>query len=326
MVDYIVVGGGIAGLSIAYLLQSRNYSVLLFEAEKIGSGGSGAAGAFLFPKVGKQGELAHLINSAINFSINFYLNHFPKYIHLSKLQYVDTNSIVDGAVVDADEVLESMGRNIDIAFSRISKIEETSNGWRIEDIESRNLILATGAFPTLVDEPYIKVRPVWGERIDITSDRYLNNSYHDEISISQTINGKIRIGATHFRNILHRDSSILEQEKLLNRAKKIVDLGNTSIVGSYSGVRSASHDYFPIFGKVVNSQKTIEKFPNIVHGKKYREDEYIYYPNLYIWTGLGGYGFSLAPYLSSLFLSNRLPAIVQPHRRFSRWVRKRENR
>ena len=37
---------------------------------------------------------------------------------------------------------------------------------------------------------------------------------------------------------------------------------------------------------------------------------------------MGGYGFSLAPYLANLFAQNKLPKNVIPTRYFNRWVKK----
>lgn len=192
---------------------------------------------------------------------------------------------------------------------------------------TKNIILSTGAFPQIIKEPYLNIRPVWGERLDIESSSNLSESYHKDISISQTVNGKIRIGATHHRDILERVSDEIEKDNLIFEAKKMVLLKNSKIVKSYSGVRSASFDYFPIFGKLVDSEKTIQKFPQIKNGRKYPESEYIFYKNLSIFTGLGGYGFSLAPYLAKIFVDNfenkiQFPNNFEPHRFFSRWVKK----
>ena len=267
-----------------------------------------------------------MVNSAIQFSTNYYTQNFPQFIHKSKLNHTfsDGKTIkVDGAVADADEILQNFTKNIDVKFSKVSEITENENGWKVNNFFGKQIILSTGAFPQILQEPYLKIRPVWGERLDISSDSILKESFHKDISVSQTVQGKIRIGATHFRNILERTADEVERENLILEAKKMVNLKNVEILKIYSGVRSASFDYFPIFGKMVDSKKTIEKFPQIKNGRKYPNSEYIYYKNLNIFSGLGGYGFSLAPYLANLFSENiELSDSVKPHRFFSRWVKK----
>jgi len=56
--------------------------VLLLDRSGVAaSGGSGAAGAFVSPKIGKGSSLQTLTNEAFHFAKDFYLKHFPKYFH-----------------------------------------------------------------------------------------------------------------------------------------------------------------------------------------------------------------------------------------------------
>ena len=56
--DTIIIGAGIAGCSTAYALQQKGQKVLLADRSgTAASGGSGAAGAFVSPKIGKGGPL-----------------------------------------------------------------------------------------------------------------------------------------------------------------------------------------------------------------------------------------------------------------------------
>ncbi len=80
--DSIVIGAGIAGCCTAYMLQKKGQKVLLIDRSAVAaSGGSGAAGAFVSPKIGKGGPLQELTNEAFHFAKDFYLKHFPKYFH-----------------------------------------------------------------------------------------------------------------------------------------------------------------------------------------------------------------------------------------------------
>jgi len=80
--DTIVIGAGIAGCCMAYTLQQKGQKVLLLDRSAVAaSGGSGAAGAFVSPKIGKGSALQTLTNEAFHFSKKFYIKHFPKYFH-----------------------------------------------------------------------------------------------------------------------------------------------------------------------------------------------------------------------------------------------------
>ena len=80
--DTIIVGAGIAGCCVAYALQQKGQKVLLLDRSGVAaSGGSGAAGAFISPKIGKGSSLQTFTNEAFHFAKDFYLKHFPKYFH-----------------------------------------------------------------------------------------------------------------------------------------------------------------------------------------------------------------------------------------------------
>jgi len=80
--DTIVIGAGIAGCCTAYMLQEKGQKVLLVDRSAVAaSGGSGAAGAFVSPKIGKGSPLQTLTNEAFHFAKDFYLEHFPKHFH-----------------------------------------------------------------------------------------------------------------------------------------------------------------------------------------------------------------------------------------------------
>jgi tRNA 5-methylaminomethyl-2-thiouridine biosynthesis bifunctional protein len=78
--DTIVVGAGIVGTIVAYQLTKRGVDVLLVDRSKaVASGGSGAAGAFVSPKIGKNSPLQQLTNQAYEYAIDFYKQNFPTY-------------------------------------------------------------------------------------------------------------------------------------------------------------------------------------------------------------------------------------------------------
>jgi tRNA 5-methylaminomethyl-2-thiouridine biosynthesis bifunctional protein len=80
MYDSIVIGAGIAGCMVAYMLKKKGQEVLLVDRSAVAaSGGSGAAGAFVSPKIGKGSALQTLTNEAYEYAKNFYIKHFPEH-------------------------------------------------------------------------------------------------------------------------------------------------------------------------------------------------------------------------------------------------------
>jgi len=78
--DTIIIGAGIAGCSVAFALQQAGQDVLLVDRSAApASGGSGAAGAFVSPKIGKGSPLQSLTNEAFEYAKDFYLKYFPEY-------------------------------------------------------------------------------------------------------------------------------------------------------------------------------------------------------------------------------------------------------
>ena len=77
--DVIIVGAGINGCSLAFELHKAGQRVLVLEQEAIASGGSGAAGAFINPKISKSGPLKELIETAYLYSLDFYTKNFSDF-------------------------------------------------------------------------------------------------------------------------------------------------------------------------------------------------------------------------------------------------------
>lgn len=88
-----VVGAGIAGVMSAYFLKRAGAEVLLIDRASLpAQGASGAAGAFISPKIGKSSALHDLTNEAFNFAYHFYKNEFPNYFHQTGILRVPKNS------------------------------------------------------------------------------------------------------------------------------------------------------------------------------------------------------------------------------------------
>jgi len=333
--DVIIVGAGINGCSLAYELHQAGKSVLVLEQEEIASGGSGAAGAFINPKISKSGPLKELIEEAYLYSLDFYTQNFPSHTNLAPLlhisKYEDENEKVDyfkshtlmqtseapketlahlkehaldfsyvylenNAIVEAKDVCLALLEGIDYKKLEVKDPVYEKGVWKVEEFEAKKLVLCTGAYDEIVSEPYLKLRRIFGQRCDITTSTYMEATVHHEVSVSATKkNGRLSIGASHY---LNQDDLPLKEQGALNLialAEKSVILEDVKVHSSYCGMRSGSNDYLPLLGGLVDAKKSLEAFPEVRKGVK---TELSLLPELYIVNGVGGYGFVLAPYLA----------------------------
>jgi tRNA 5-methylaminomethyl-2-thiouridine biosynthesis bifunctional protein len=306
--DFIVVGGGVAGASISYFLEKGGFSVLLFEKEKLGAGGSGTAGAFLNPKVGKKGPLNDLVNSAMNFSIELYKKEFQNDFYPTPLLHYGENDevtkIENAGIIDPVPVLKKLTERVDIEFREVKEPIFDGEYWSVDEFKGNNLFLTTGAYPNFLKEQSIHIRPVWGQRIDVKIDKILDESRHREVSISRTVKGSVRIGATHHRDVFSRDISEEDSQKILEKASFLSEIEGAEVIKAYGGVRSASIDYFPLIGRVPNTEESLKNYPTVKRGAKVKPTDLSYFPNLFMFSGLGGYGYSLSPYLANSFVKS----------------------
>ncbi len=363
--DIIIVGAGINGCSLAYALTQKGQNVLVLEQDGVASGGSGAAGAFINPKISKSGPLKELIEKAYLFSLPFYKENFKdattsaSLLHIAK--YEDENEkveyfkehtmlnteaapsellssltpyarsfsnvyIKDNAIVEAQEVCEAMLKGVKQVKLKVTSPRYQDGMWHIDKYKTAKLVLCTGAYEEVFQEPYIKLRRVFGQRCEVTSSTQMHSSVHHEVSVSATKkNGRIAIGASHY---LDKDQMPAKEEgeaSLVDLARKSVQLDDVRIHSSFTGMRSGSNDYLPLLGPIIDADKSLQNIPANV--KNHDEVELEHYPGVYMINGVGGYGFVLAPYLSHIMVEHllekkELPSFLAPSRFFYRWLKK----
>ncbi len=335
--DTIIIGAGIAGCCAAYTLQKKGQKVLLLDRSGVAaSGGSGAAGAFVSPKIGKGSALQTLTNEAFHFAKDFYLKHFPKYFHQtgviripkdaedaekfstyeafndSKYRWVnqeelkifgiknshDSFMFEEAGVCDAPEMCAAILEKVPHAQCHVKSLSFEDGMWRVGEYSSKNIVLATGYQNDLFDMRYMGVKGTWGSRGDYTSNLELEVSMHKSISISANINGIIKIGATHVKS--KEPCMVCDGEPLkglFESASRMVDTSDFVLKETFCGMRSGSKDYFPLVGSVIDVPFMLENYPAITRGAK---PTLKHIDNLFICNGLGGRGFVFAPLMAEL--------------------------
>ena len=372
MYDIAIIGAGINGCSVSYEFLCEKKSVIVFDKKGVASGGSGAAGAFISPKFSKAGELKEIIEEAFLYSMEYYAKHFSdsfteaQLLHIAKDSTEDeilrifkertdlplkeaaeavkeslTQSArqresvsLDAGVVDAQKVCHAMIEGAKFVQEEVTNIVYEDGYWVIDDTYSaKELVLATGAYKTLLSESYIELRGVWGHRIDVKTKTHNPYSIHQFVSISPSSGDTLALGATH--NVHYHPEESTEtynieegREELLQKASRTIALDDVAIVKDYMGLRSGSFDYMPLVGPLVLSSETLACCEKKLRVKKPDFKNFVYYPHLTMINGSGGYGFVLAPYLARILKEYILGAKeisdrVAPARFFARWAKRR---
>jgi tRNA 5-methylaminomethyl-2-thiouridine biosynthesis bifunctional protein len=235
--DVIIIGAGINGCCSAYTLAQAGLKVALIDQEGIASGGSGAAGAFISPKISKAGELKSIMTEAHAEALHFYTTYFPHFTLVKPLLHIanspkegekvdafkyethlkhstiphtiqtllseeasNASSIYFdiGAVVDAQGVCNAMAEGIDFYPLKVEELIHREGLWHVGELSGKHLILTIGAYPKLLPIDYVGLRGIWGHRIDIETSTHIPCILHHHVSISPTLkSGVVAIGATH---------------------------------------------------------------------------------------------------------------------------------
>jgi tRNA 5-methylaminomethyl-2-thiouridine biosynthesis bifunctional protein len=372
MYDIAIIGAGINGCSVAHEFLQDKKSVAVFDQNGIASGGSGAAGAFISPKFSKAGELKAIIEEAFLYSMEYYEQHFwdaftkAQLIHIAKdekddeilrifkqksklsLCSVDTKELqrlttsaqerenvsLEAGIVNAPKVCQMMLEGAQFFQEKVMTIVWEDDYWLInETYAAKELVLATGAYEKILEEPYIELRGVWGHRVDLQTTTKNPLSLHQYVSISPQKEGILAVGATH--NVHYHPQKRQEaydieagRAELLQKAAQTLDLKDVTILKDYMGLRSGSFDYMPLVGPLVLSQETLVCCEKNIRVKKPDFSKFYYYPHLTMINGSGGYGFVLAPYLAKILKeyisgAKEISDRIAPARFFARWAKKR---
>ncbi len=335
--DYLIIGAGSAGAHAAHFLHRGGARVAVVEQSAIGAGGSGAAGAFISPRVGRGGELQRFTNEAFRFAIEFYASspyfyqtgilRLPKegqsFAGLEEFLDVPFTKHEDGflfptaGILKAKPHLQLLLEKIPLYYFSARPIKK-EDYFQVGELRAHKIILATGAWDELIDEPYIRIGKVGGVRFDVRSDLALSYSMHKMVSVSANIEGIVTIGATHNRE----GARPKEPRILFEEAKKMVGEFDYEIAGMYCGVRSSVSDHLPIVGELIADARVPK-----IRSFKTLETKELPRKGIIILNGFGGRGFVFGPYIGYLLAKHLLdgeplPQVVDVDRYFIRYRKK----
>jgi len=377
--DLAVIGAGIAGCSIANYANSKDKNVLIIDrASTPATGGSGAAGAFISPKLGHKTPLLELTNIAYKYASNFYSTYYKDYFDKSGIARVPKDSkdeaklefyqdiianilnsnfeinsfdcsgkilstkelkklgvnsgfkslfYADGGVCDAQGLCSALIKDIKFKQLNVETVQHFSDYIEINsEIKAKKVILATGyeGFKDYLN--YMGIRYVWGSRGDFYTNSDIKVCMHQNISVSATLNGVVKIGATHVKvknPCMACDGEPLKE--LINKAKELACIDNLELKETFCGMRSGSHDYLPLVGRLIDAKYMLKNYPKIKQGFKKAPIKYI--DNIFVFNGLGGRGFVFAPLMAKwlyefMYDEVNLNPYINPDRLFLKWARK----
>jgi len=354
--DAIVIGGGIAGATVAYQLKDRGMDILLIDKSDMSNSSSMAAGAFLSPKISKPSPYKEYLNRSFNFTTNFYKRYFKdEFLQCGLLKYplndkderkvrsyeefiddIDYQRIEsryyfkDAGIILPESLLPKMISGIKFLKNyHISSIRY-ADSWMVDGFKSKYLIFANSNIDRYFDLAYIKLKSIGGYRYKTRFEamKTIKHNLHKDISISAHLDGYNIIGATHIKESLDLNLAAKNDSyKLLERAKEFIEVKDIEVLEFATGDRVSTYDYFPIVGRVVDQNKTLQRYPYIKKGSKVPSSSYIYHKDLFLHTALSSRGFVTAPYnaklIADLILKDKdIDDILSTVRLFKRWARK----
>jgi len=232
----------------------------------------------------------------------------------------------NNAVVEAKDICEAMLEGIDIVYEKVQELKFSEGFYCLAGIKAKKIVLCTGAYEAVVDEEYISLRRIYGQRCEVKSSTHMHASLHHEVSVSVTKkNGNISIGASHYLDEKEVPDDEVGANELIKLAEKSIALEDIEVLNVLTGMRAGSNDYLPLLGPLVDTSRSLALDTSALKGNK--EAKLAMLQNVYIMNGVGGYGFVLAPYLASLLCEHlvenkALPAFLEPKRFYYRYAKK----
>ncbi len=200
-----------------------------------------------------------------------------------------------------------MLQNIEVIESlHVEHLNYTDGYYQIGDIRAKGIVLCAGNSQDFDEIKFCMLKDIYGHRLDVKTSTVLPFHMHKSCSISADKRGIVHIGATHIPGYKYDKIDKYEDkiEELENLAKSYVDFDGFEVKNTHFGVRNSTLDFFPVIGKVVDAQNSLKKYPYIKKGSLVPKEKYLYYPDMYILSGVGARGFVIAPKLASILAQN----------------------
>lgn len=331
--DFAIIGAGIAGCSIAYKLKEAGYNVALCSKDGLFGKTSLTAGAFLTPKLSSGGFIGDFANRSYSYSIDFYSNLDKSLLKKRNITFVardakdiekfdlyrkkmpfqainySKNSIEydEGYVINPLKLCTKLSKDIEIFAIDIKKLSKKDNLFVLNGaVSATNIILSTGAYSHLIDEPYLKGNYNYGSVVTMENEKKIEKINHTDIMYSSFDDDQFKIGSTHHK-ILFDDvnSYSCKDEDKVTLINKVRDTGvdlKVEEVSIEDGVRFSQNDFLPVIGPIVNFVSAIRDCPNIVKGHKITNLPI--YENILAFHSFGARGFTYAPYLADFLVKH----------------------
>ncbi|EQB35632.1 hypothetical protein M947_10140 [Sulfurimonas hongkongensis] len=234
MYDYLIIGAGAAGCSIAHFLKKAGKNVAIIDRDGVASGASGAAGAFLSPLAGKKNLYNSFVNDSLSFSLDFYkklsseslikrgvlrvadknfsketLNELKNEHYSSKklqtlcsdFKEIEGFFYKNAGHINPAEISKKMIAECDFYKKEIVELTYKEGVYEADGVRAKSVILTQGVSSSLVDAPYIEINPIFGLRLDAKTTTKIPFNIHKSISISTNKkDNTIAIGATQQRH------------------------------------------------------------------------------------------------------------------------------
>ena len=334
--DLAVIGAGIAGCAIANYAHKEGKKVIIIDrASSPATGGSGAAGAFISPKLGHKTPLLELTNLAYKYAVDFYAKSYSNFfdqsgivrvpkdkkdeaklefykdiigygdiLEVSELEKLGIKAKLkalyfeDAGVCDAQGLCKALIKDIEFSQIDVNSIKSQDSLQVINSkIKAKNIVFATGYQGFKDYLQYMGLRKVWGSRGDFYTNSNIKVSIHQNLSVSAKLNGIIKIGASHVK--AENPCMVCNGkplENLIKEARELAKIDNLELKETFCGMRSGSRDYIPLVGKIIDANYMLKEYPKIKQG--YKRAPIKYQEFMYVLNGLGGRGFVFAPLMA----------------------------
>ncbi|WP_096027337.1 bifunctional tRNA (5-methylaminomethyl-2-thiouridine)(34)-methyltransferase MnmD/FAD-dependent 5-carboxymethylaminomethyl-2-thiouridine(34) oxidoreductase MnmC [Campylobacter lanienae] len=326
----LVVGAGIAGLSIATMLQNAGFEVVVAESkDQAAAGASSNLAGVCAPLITQPGVvLGDMHISSFLLARQFYsrfggefvdfcgcdeylindkmlskFNHKSEFFTISSDKYPKANINLAMQIMPKN-LCQSLAKELDILYNHeVKSLKRLGSDYEIgfdglNGIKADLVIFANGngameLFISEFNDPYMQLSSVRGQTTMVSEFINLNRPLSARGYITKAIDKIQLIGASYARGdeyALPRDS---DDESNLALVSEFIDGKNIDIIGSNVGFRGYSGDRFPIIGGIHNASEYMRIYSSLLWTKaKSTHQNPIYHPNILISAAHGSRGLS----------------------------------